>query len=501
MNLSVHLKTFKMKLFFLGAFIMFLSYSAIAQSGSGSSNQTVPELVFQNPVLVAGTSGQDGAVYKFSNVATGIDAQVKIIRRSHSSVSLTSIDVPNMGWNKAFQPQLGIGGNVSPNQNWWIEFQMSFYQAGTNNKKKINKFYVTSLDVDGDGVSIKEYVQMEKIQSASFCPVTYLTEATPFTSNICPSGSIPCGECFTASPLVQCSNCSGTGSNGSSRCGNCKGSGRLHDQCDHAWEDGAPLTGDNNNGINKLIQAPVNNFLNIDTAGTQVMSTYIYEKKEIIRFKIGATSGTVASNAGERLNSLWFKQFSLAPPATLPVKMTGFQAMLENKNVKLNWTTAAEENFSHYVVERSTDGKTYSEIATVFANGNTSQASVYGFKDNNVSSATGILYYRLRLVEMSKEASYSEVKVIRLAKDKGALELIVFPNPAKDVVKVTMPNTWQNKKVIVEIYNANGIRIRYTELSNTSQTETVRLGDLSKGFYVVKATSEGRTLEQRIIKY
>ena len=36
-----------------------------AQSGS----PLIPELVFQNPVLVSGTAGQDGAIYRFNNVA------------------------------------------------------------------------------------------------------------------------------------------------------------------------------------------------------------------------------------------------------------------------------------------------------------------------------------------------------------------------------------------------------------------------------------------------
>jgi len=498
MNLSVHFKTFKMKLFSIGTVLMFL-FSTLVSAQSGSSNQVIPELVFQNPTLIAGVNAQDGAVYKFSNVATGIDAHVKIIRRSTSLVTLTNIDVPDLGWNKAFQPQLGIAGNVAANQNWWMEFQMTFYQAGTTNKKKINKFYVTSLDIDGDGVSIKEYVQMEKIQSASFCSITYLTEATPFTTTICPSGAIPCSECTTASPLVNCSNCNGSGQNGTSKCGNCKGSGRLHDQCDHAWEDGAPLTGDNNVGNNKFVKAPVNNFVNIDTSGTQVMSTFVYEKKDVIRFKIGATSGSVVSNAGERLNSLWFKQFSLAPPAMLPVKLTSFQAVLKNEAVNLNWISATEENFSHYVVERSTDGKSYSEAAVVFAYGNTTQTSAYSFKDNNVSSATGILYYRLRLVEKSKEASYSQVRVIRLQKS-NELELTAFPNPVKDMVKLTLPNEWQNKKVLVEVFNSNGAALKSLQVSNASQTETIQLNDLSKGAYLVKATCNGVMLQQRIIK-
>lgn len=471
-----------MKLLPNGIVFLFLILTSTAFAQSGNSNEVIPELIFQNPVLISGTAGQDGAVYKFSNVATGIDATVKIIRRSGTSVTLTNIDVADMGWTKAFQPQVGIAGNVPANQDWWMEFQMKFLQAGTNNKKKINKFYVTSIDTDGDNYSIREYLQMEKIKSVSYCSVTYLSELTPFTSSASPAGSQACGECAKVSPLVTCTNCNGSGINSSSTCGNCKGSGKLHDECDHAWEDGATLTGDNGQGINKLVYGPVMNFYNIDTAGTQVMATYNYEKKDVIRFKIGAKSGSGISNAGERLNSLWFKQFSLAPPTTLPIKLNSFTTSYDKKNVMLNWSTAMEANFSHYVVERSTDGKNYSEIAVVFAYGNTTQTSNYQFKDVNVASTNNVVYYRLRFVEMSKESYYSEIRIIRLSKANEGLELSTYPNPVVDALKVTFPNSWQNKQVMLEIYNANGTKLKSAEFKNASQTEMIQFSQFSRGF-------------------
>lgn len=82
--------------------LLFLTPTTFAQSGN--SNQIIPELIFKNPVLIEGTAGQDGAVYNFSNVAAGMDANVKIIRRSGPSVVLTNIDVSDLGWTKAFQP-------------------------------------------------------------------------------------------------------------------------------------------------------------------------------------------------------------------------------------------------------------------------------------------------------------------------------------------------------------------------------------------------------------
>jgi hypothetical protein len=230
------------------------------------------------------------------------------------------------------------------------------------------------------------------------------------------------------------------------------------------------------------------------------MATYEYTDKDKIVIILGGTSGNAMSNAGERLNALWFKQFSLAPPSVLPIKLTSFTSSYDKKAVQLNWSTALEANFSHYVIERSADGKNYSEVAIVFANGNTNQVSNYQFKDQNPGGAGKVVYYRIRFVEMSKEASYSEVRMIRLTKETSEAALVTFPNPVKDLLKVTFPATWQRKKVLVEIYNSNGVKLQSTEISDASQTENIQLTQLGRGFYLVKASCGEQILQQRIIK-
>jgi hypothetical protein len=270
----------------------------------------------------------------------------------------------------------------------------------------------------------------------------------------------------------------------------CDGTGRIFTLCHHPYEAGSGTT----------VNGPVENFTNIDTLATQVMSTYHYENVDKINFRYGAKSGALSSNgSGIRLNSTWFREFSLEPAVTLPVKMTSFFATSEKGNVNLAWT-ANEENFSNYVIQRSTDGKNYSDIAIVFA-GNTDQMASYKFKDANVSSSTGMLFYRLQLVDHTKEgAKYSDVRVIRLGKDQESIQLTTYPNPVRDQVRITLPSAWQGKPVMLELFTANGIKVQGMQLSSASQTESMQLGKISNGFYLVKATCENQVAQQRIVK-
>ena len=144
-------------------------------SGLKLKAQSFPQLIFHNPALETGIAGQDGAKYRFPNVATGMDAVVEILGRSSSQVVLSNIDSTGIGWDKAIQPIVGIPGIVPAYQNWWMEFRINFYKAGTTQTKKVNSFVATGLDIDGDGQSINEWVEMKKVKNISVSSLCALT--------------------------------------------------------------------------------------------------------------------------------------------------------------------------------------------------------------------------------------------------------------------------------------------------------------------------------------
>lgn len=424
-------------------FTLVVLFSLLKPAAAQNENNFIPELVFKNPVLVSGTAGKDGAVYKFSNVAAGIDATVKIAARSSSSVTLTDIDVTETGWNKAFQPQLGIKGNVPCYQNWWMDFEMRFYKAGTNNKQKIKGFSVTAIDVDGDGVSIQEYLQMNKAAAVEYCPVNYLA----------PQGAA----------AIEC----------------------TYDN-----------QGYNTTGTDRKVLGPVRNFTNIDTSGTPVMATFTYNDKDMIVFRYGAKSGNIVSNAGERLNSLWFKAFNLTPPALLPIRFASFTATYAKGKATLNWTAQADDIPGHFAVERSTDGSNFEQVGQRLA---TEGTHAYSFTDDNLPATAAVVYYRIQSQEKSGERNFSSVKVIRVNKDAAAA-LAVHPNPVRYAANLTLPASWQAQPVQISVYNSAGNEVFRSFVKAASQTETIALGQLPQGFYVVKAVCNGQWSEERIIK-
>jgi hypothetical protein len=250
--------------------------------------------------------------------------------------------------------------------------------------------------------------------------------------------------------------------------------------------------------VNDNADGPIENFYNIDTSATQVMVTYTYLNKDRINFRYGAKSAANSSNgSGIRLNSMWGKEFNLAPWVVLPVTFSEFSVMYTAGDATVSWKATRGEALSHFVVQRSTDGKTYTDIATVFAASN----NTYSYKDHGVGSATGVVYYRVVSMDYTKESTYSTVKLIRLTKSElQTLALTTYPNPVASEVRITLPAAWQGKAVTLQLYSANGTIAKQVQVGNASQTESMGVSNFATGLYVVKATCGNETAQQRIVK-
>ena len=236
----------------------------------------------------------------------------------------------------------------------------------------------------------------------------------------------------------------------------------------------------------------------IDTSALTAMYTV---KRNIVgsfNLKLGAIS--VGASSASRQYSLYMKDFSYNIN-TLPVKMYSFTANLNNSKVDLKWITASEINVSHFIVEKSTDGVNFSEAGLMFAYGNATDKTNYSLSDNVNTNQAGVIYYRLRSIDVDGKSELSETRIIRIGKQtEKNISIVTYPNPVSNEVRITIPANWQNKKVVYEIFNAAGKAIKRTETANSSQTETMNVSSFAPGFYIVRVSFDGQTAQQKIVK-
>ncbi len=155
---------------------------------------------FQFPELIGGTAGQVGAVYKFSNVVPGVDAHIAITNL-YKGAGLSDIDHYSAGYEEAWQPFVITVANDSS----WIDWRITFKKAGTLNDTALNKVCICAVDVDGDGVGLKETVGAV---SPDYIAMYYESNLTSVTADgwnlvISPIDNIPNIDTTRKQAMVQ----------------------------------------------------------------------------------------------------------------------------------------------------------------------------------------------------------------------------------------------------------------------------------------------------------
>lgn len=108
-------------------------------------------------------------------------------------------------------------------------------------------------------------------------------------------------------------------------------------------------------------------------------------------------------------------------------------ATIKNKQSHISWSVASQVNNSHYFIEYSVDGRSYSEIGKVEGHGNTSETKHYTYIHE--SPSIGINFYRIKQVDYDGKSSYSDVVSVMYKTDGS--DVRIYPNPASDEVKIT----------------------------------------------------------------
>jgi hypothetical protein len=106
----------------------------------------------------------------------------------------------------------------------------------------------------------------------------------------------------------------------------------------------------------------------------------------------------------------------------LPVEFSKFDVFSNRDKVELSWETMVEVNNDGFVIERSIDGESWTEIGFIKGAGTTSEINRYSFSDEYATH--NLLYYRLKQLDYSGSFSYSEIKEIRFEADSEEFMLI-----------------------------------------------------------------------------
>ncbi len=175
----------------------------------------------------------------------------------------------------------------------------------------------------------------------------------------------------------------------------------------------------------------------------------------------------------------------------LPVTFGLFTAQKLHHGVKLNWTTEQEFNSSHFIIERSADGRTWQPIATIVAAGNSNNHLSYTAFDNLPLTGTG--YYRMKQVD--KDGRF-QVSIVRSVHFDLGYSVHMAPNPAKNMVTITM-HKMSSSISSIQVFDAAATLV-LTEKTNQS-TIHINTTRFARGLYFIKITNAGQVATQKLL--
>lgn len=177
----------------------------------------------------------------------------------------------------------------------------------------------------------------------------------------------------------------------------------------------------------------------------------------------GTTSGDPTPGSTTTVQHTWIANANGCPVErdwrcityVLNCEITAFRAVLYNQQVKLDWTALCRQEVDHFVVQRSTDGITFSDIINVPGRPNVNEAESYAAVDNNITGiSSDKIYYRLVSKSVNGKSKTSNVIIVRLGNSKSS-DMQVLPNPVKSQLQVLVNATTSSVADVV-VSDVNG---------------------------------------------
>ena len=177
--------------------------------------------------------------------------------------------------------------------------------------------------------------------------------------------------------------------------------------------------------------------------------------------------------------------------ALLPIELLDFNGKQVEDYVALSWETANETNNDYFIIEKSIDGKTFSQLSTVDGAGNSTETIRYD--DRDLYPVTGINYYRLIQVDFDGTMTTSSVVAVNF---KAPTSINIRPNPSYEGNFNFDFETLSSGFGELSIFEISGRQVYATrlELIPGKNTATLSIPTLPEGIFIAQWRA-GNTVE------
>lgn len=138
----------------------------------------------------------------------------------------------------------------------------------------------------------------------------------------------------------------------------------------------------------------------------------------------------------------------------LKCEIITFKAALQGQSVQLDWTAMCRQEVDYFIVQRSSDKVSFTDIGVVNGKPVLNEIDAYHGNDDISTIKPEIIYYRLKAVMQNGETSVSNIISVRRDNRKGNI-VQIFPNPVNDQLQVSI-NAATSFTTQIYILDGNG---------------------------------------------
>jgi hypothetical protein len=189
-------------------------------------------------------------------------------------------------------------------------------------------------------------------------------------------------------------------------------------------------------------------------------------------------------------------------PLALGVDLIDFKAKKNGtSNTTVEWNVTNERDFSHYELERSSDGIAFSKIYSISANCISDDICNYVFKD---IAHLKTIYYRLKMIDIDGEFKYSSIISLD-ENNSNSLDYSLITSFVNDgILNVNLSSKKKTTANFV-LYNTSGkevINEKGVVIKSGYNQKNIDINNLTNGVYILKVHFENgnEVLSSKIIK-
>lgn len=175
----------------------------------------------------------------------------------------------------------------------------------------------------------------------------------------------------------------------------------------------------------------------------------------------------------------------------LPVELTEFIVLVRGGISRIAWRTASETQNAHFLVQHSTDGRSFQDLAQIPGNGDSQVENRYEYLHENPSHGTN--YYRLQQVDLDGGFEYSHIVSVEFgAKEKVQL----YPNPFSNTLQIDLHT--EQDELPARLFDVTGRQVWQGSLRNGQQA--VEMPGLQAGVFWLEVDFRNKTERMKVVK-